>query len=426
MARTLHKLSARFVASTTEVGRHGDGGGLYLNVSTNGGRRWVFMFRQAGKLREMGLGSARDISLAKARERAQAARDMLADGKDPIAEKQAGPVTQPEKPTFGAAAKAYVDAMAPGWRNPKHVDQWRSTLGIVAAKPERIRIDEAAQAAHVAALKRLRELPIDRVETADVLAVVQPIWLLKNETAARLRGRIEAVLDSAAAQGQRSELNPARWRGHLQKLLPKRSKLARGHHAALPYAEVPAFIERLRQIDGISARALEFTILTAGRSGETLGALWAEIDVPNATWTIPGHRMKGGRQHRVPLTDRAVAILEEMARLKPEGAADAFVFPGMKPGRGLSNMALQMLMRRMEVAHFTPHGFRSSFRDWAGEETPFPREVAEAALAHIVGDETERAYRRSDALEKRRALMLAWAAFCAPKDAHNVVPLRRA
>lgn len=425
MARTLHKLSARFVASTTEVGRHGDGGGLYLNVSANGGRRWVFLFRQAGKLREMGLGSARDISLAKARERAQAARDMLADGKDPIAEKQAGPAAQPEKPTFGGAAKAYVDAMAPGWRNPKHVDQWRSTLGIVQAKPERIRIDEAAQAAHVAALKRLRELPIDRVETADVLAVLQPIWLLKNETAARLRGRIEAVLDSAAAQGQRSELNPARWRGHLQKLLPKRSKLARGHHAALPYVEVPAFIEQLRQVDGISARALEFTILTAGRSGETLGARWAEIDVPSATWTIPGHRMKGGRQHRVPLTDRAVAILEEMARLKPEGAADAFVFPGMKPGRGLSNMALEMQLRRLKV-DATVHGFRSSFRDWAGEETPFPREVAEAALAHIVGDETERAYRRSDALEKRRALMLAWAAFCEPKDSNNVVPLRRA
>lgn len=252
----------------------------------------------------------------------------------------------------------------------------------------------------------LRSKPLDQIGTDDVLAVLTPIWTTKSETASRLRGRIERVLDAARAKGLRTGENPARWRGHLDHLLPKRRKLTRGHHAAMPYDQVPAFVARLREGRGVAARAPEFTILCASRSGEVLGARWDEVDLKAKLWTVPGPRMKGGREHRVPLTERALAILAEVEPLRNGD----YVFPGQRRGRPLSNMSMEMCLRRMKVDE-TVHGFRSSFRDWAGEETAVPREVAEVALSHAVGDATELAYRRADALAKRRKLMEAWAAF---------------
>jgi integrase len=261
--------------------------------------------------------------------------------------------------------------------------------------------------------------PVADIAMADVLEVLQPLWRSRPETASRLRGRIEAVLDAAKAQGFRQGENPARWRGHLDKLLPKRQKLTRGHHAAMPYREVPAFMARLRERESISSLALEFAILTAARTGEVLGARWQEIDLAAKVWTVPATRMKAGKEHRVPLSSRALAILERLAKAK----TGEFVFPGQKPGHPLSTMALEMVLRRMKIKGATVHGFRSTFRDWSGDETHFPRELAEAALAHVAGDSTERAYRRGDALEKRRALMNAWAQYLESSVGSNVVRL---
>lgn len=388
------------MASITKPGRHGDGGGLYLVVDKSGAKRWVFLFRRDGTLREMGLGGLKSVNLARARELAGEARANLQAGIDPIAAKNSAPVTVP---TFGEEADAFIEAMKPQFRNAKHIAQWEMTLRDYAAP--------------------LRPKRVDQITTADVLEVLKPYWLTKPETASRLRGRIERVLDAAKAKGHRSGENPALWRGHLDKLLPKRRKLTRGHHAAMPYEDVPAFVAELRQREAMAARALEFTILTAARSGETFGATWKEIDLEAALWIVPAKRMKAGREHRVPLTPRAVEILTELSQLGAE--PDAYVFPGQKDGRPLSVMAMEMILRRMKI-NFTVHGFRSAFRDWAGEETAFPREVAEAALAHVVGDETERAYRRGDALEKRRKLMTAWASYCEPKKAGNVLEMKRA
>jgi Integrase len=400
MALALNKLSARGVASITKPGRHGDGGGLYLVVDKSGAKRWVFLYRRDGTLREMGLGGLKSVTLARARELAGEARANLQAGVDPIAAKKNAPAAVP---TFGEEADDFIEAMKPQFRNAKHIAQWEMTLRDYAAS--------------------LRPKRVDQITTADVLEVLKPIWLSKPETASRLRGRIERVLDAAKARGHRSGENPALWRGHLDKLLPKRRKLSRGHHAAMPYEDVPAFVAALRQREAMAARALEFTILTAARSGETFGLTWKEIDLEAALWIVPAKRMKAGREHRVPLTPRAVEILTELAELGAE--PDAHVFPGQKEGRPLSIMSMDMILRRMKV-DFTVHGFRSSFRDWAGEETSFPREVAEAALAHVVGDETERAYRRGDALEKRRKLMAAWASYCEPKTAGNVLEMKRA
>jgi integrase len=263
---------------------------------------------------------------------------------------------------------------------------------------------------------------VDEIDTAAILDVLKSLWTAKPETASRLRGRIEAVLDAAKAQGHRSGENPAAWRGHLAHLLAKRTVLSRGHHAALPYADLPAFMAELRDRDAMAALALEFCILTATRSGEVLGAEWAEIDLTAKVWTIPAARMKAAREHRVPLSDRAHAILAKLAEAK----TSAFVFPGQRAGKPLSNMAMEMVLRRMKRDAVTVHGFRSAFRDWAGNETSFPREIAEAALAHVVGDKAEQAYRRGDALEKRRALMSAWASHCETAPAGNVVTLKKA
>lgn len=398
---TLAKLSARRIATATKPGRYGDGGGLHLVVAPDGSRKWVFRFAWAGKQRDMGLGPIRDVSLADARQRAADARRLVKEGKDPVAARRAERAAAAEGDTFGPFAERLIETIEIGFRNEKHCCQWYTTLATYAAPIWN---------------KRLAD-----IDTDDVLACLKPIWTAKSETASRVRGRIERVLDAAAARGLRSRDNPARWRGHLANLLPARHKLARGHHAAMPFADVPEFLARLRKVEGVSARALELAILTAARSGEVLGARWDEIDIDARVWIVPAARMKAGRQHRVPLSERAAEILAALAAVK----TGEHVFPGAKRGKPLSVMALAMVLRRMGVGEFTVHGFRSAFRDWAGERTRFPREVAEAALAHVVGDATERAYRRGDALEKRRELMDAWAAFCEPSSGNVVaIPAR--
>ncbi|TXN72939.1 DUF4102 domain-containing protein [Methylobacterium sp. WL18] len=386
MARAVKRLSARTVATATKPGRHADGDGLYLVVDASGAKRWLFLFRWQGKLKEMGLGGLSTVSLADARERAREARRILKDGQNPIEQRRAARAEPEAAVTFGAFADQIVSDLSHGFRNEKHKAQWTSTLTTYAAV--------------------LRSMPIDTIGTSDVLAVLTPIWRTKSETASRLRGRIERILDGAKAKELRTGENPARWRGHLDKLLPPRHKLTRGHHAAMRFNDVPAFVTDLRGRVAVAAMALEFCILNASRSGEVLGARWDEIDRKALVWTIPPERMKAGVEHRVPLTERAIAILAQAETIR----SSEFVFPGQKYGRPLSIMAMEMQLRRMKVS-VTVHGFRSSFRDWAGECTSFPRDVAEMALAHVVGDATERAYRRGDALERRRELMNAWATF---------------
>src|SRR6266699_57184 len=389
-------LTARKV-QTAKPGKYSDGGNLYLVVSPTGSRKWVLRFTWRGKAKEMGLGSATAVDLADARERAAHARRRIALGANPIEErKRTGGV-----PTFGDVADEVREALSAGFRNAKHKAQWKSTLETYAAP--------------------LRAKPVDTIATDDVLAVLKPIWTAKAETASRLRGRIEKVLDAAKAKGFRDGENPARWRGHLDHLLPKPSKLARGHHAAMAYEDVAAFVGKLREREATAALALEFCTLTAARSGEVLGARWSEIDLDKKIWTVPANRMKAGREHRVPLSGRAVSIIKQLADLK----AGDFVFPGQARGKPLSNMAMEMILRRMKVENATVHGFRSSFRDWAGNVTTFPREVTETALAHVIGDKAEQAYRRGDALDKRRKLMEGWAAYCEPRGSGNVVQIRK-
>lgn len=395
MARKINRLNARAVATITKHGRHADGGGLYLSISPNGGRRWVFLFRWHGKPTEIGLGSARDVTLARARELASQARAKLAEGINP---KDA---RRPSKgATFGECADRVIEAMRPSWRNSKHAAQWEMTLRDYAAP--------------------LRRLPVDKIATDDVLSVLKPFWNEKPETASRLRGRIERVLDAAKAQGLRNGENPARWRGHLDQLLPKRQHLSRGHHAAMPYADLPTFMHELQSRQATAALALEFAILTAARSGEVLGAEWNEFDLDRAVWTIPPARMKAGREHRVPLSKRAIKIAKAMNEVRN---CD-FVFPGQKAGKSLSVMALEMVLRRMKVGGVTVHGFRSSFRDWSAECTHFTNEVCEAALAHMIENKAEAAYRRGDLFDKRRKLMEAWAFYCAAPGRGEVVSFR--
>ena len=401
MAREVDRLNARSVLSIKNQGRHADGGGLYLVVDHNGAKRWSFIFRWQGKPKEMGLGGLNSVPLARARELAADARAVVADRRNPIEErKRHKPV-----PTFGTVADDLIASMSPEWKNAKHRAQWAMTLKEYA--------------------KPLRSMPVDKITTEDVLKALKPIWTTKPETAGRTRGRIERVLDAAKALGHRTGENPAAWRGNLKNLLPPVRKLSRGHHAAKPYADVPAFVASLRTRAAATALALEWTILTAVRSGETLGATWAEMDTEAKVWTVPKERMKSGREHRVPLSARAVEILDAMAKLRVDDKPSAFVFPGQRKGRPMSAMAMEMLLRRMKVKDATVHGFRSSFRDWCGEATAFPREVAEAALAHAVGDETERAYRRGDALKKRRKLMDAWAEYLTAKPDAKIIPLNR-
>jgi integrase len=396
MARKINRLNARAVATITKHGRHADGGGLYLSISPNGGRRWVFLFRWHSKPTEIGFGSARDVTLARARELAGHARSKLAEGSNPKDARRSS-----DGALFGECADRLIEAMRPSWRNSKHAAQWEMTLRDYAAP--------------------LRRLPVDKITTDDVLSVLKSLWNNKPETASRLRGRVERVLDAAKAQGLRSGENPARWRGHLDQLLPKRQRLTRGHHAAMNYAELPAFMRDLQARQATAGLALEFAILTAARSGEVLGAQWDEFNLDRALWTVPAIRMKAGREHRVPLSRRALKIVKVM-----HGSRNGdFVFPGQQLGKPLSVMALKMVLRRMKIDNATVHGFRSAFRDWAAESTNSPNEVCEAALAHVIENKAEAAYRRGDLFDKRRKLMEAWATYCTTPAAGKVVAFKR-
>jgi integrase len=408
--RTLHKLSAKRVQNERAPGRYADGGGLYLQVSPSATKSWLFRYTRAGVAREMGLGAVHTIDLVEARKRAATCRIQLLDGVDPIAARDAarahGQIAAGRAKTFTQCAEAYIDAHRPEWKNSKHVGQWEKTLETYV-------------------YPLIGQKPVAAVDTDHIVQVLHPIWTKKNETALRLRGRIEAVLDWATVMKYRAEgLNPARWRGHLDHLLPRVSRVARiKHHAALPFDDVPAFMVKLRQQEGIAARALEYLILSVARTGEVLGMVWAEADLRRDVWAVPAGRMKAGREHRVPLVPRAVEILKDMQKIR-DGEV---VFPGRGREKPLSNMALLKTLERMGRDDITAHGFRSSFRDWASERTSFPREVIEMALAHAIGDKVEAAYRRGDLFEKRRQLMNAWAQFLErpPATVTTLEPKRR-
>jgi integrase len=393
--RPLNRLGTKEAKKLHTPGRHPDGGGLYLSIGEDGRRRWVFMYVRRGRRVELGLGSGRDLSLAAARTKATAMREALQDGKDPKSLR----AQEEEIQTFGDFADDYVEAMRPSWRNDKHAAQWTMTLETYA--------------------KPIRNLRVDEITTQDILDILQPLWNRVPETAQRLRGRIENILDAAKARGQRSGENPARWRGHLNQLLPKRQRFTRGHHTALPYNEVPNFLAELRERTAVAASALEFAILTACRTSEVLNATWNEIDLERKVWTISAIRMKAAREYRVPLSSRCREILKAMQKKGTEG----YIFPGPKPETPLSPMAMTMLLRRMN-SEITVHGFRSSFRDWASEATGFPHEVCEMALAHTIANKSEAAYRRGDLFEKRRKLMEAWAGYCAMPRTAKIIPLR--
>jgi integrase len=389
--RNSNRLTAIKVAKISKPGRYGDGNGLVLQVSKWRTKAWLFRYQRDGRERQMGLGPAGAVSLADARELARDCRKRLLTGADPIearrTERMQARLEAARGVTFRECAERYIAAHEAGWRNDKHKAQWKSTL-----------------AKYVYPI--IGNLSVASIDTALVVKVIEPVWSAKSETAGRVRGRIESILDWAKVRGFRAGDNPARWRGHLDKLLPSGRKMkAVKHHPALPYAEMPAFTVDLRSRDGISARALELLILTAVRSSEVIGARWCEFDFKAKTWTIPGQRMKSGREHRVPLSDRVLVLLSALPR------QDDYAFPGVRRGMPLSNMAMLELMRGMRPA-YVPHGFRSTFRDWAAERTNYPNHVVEMALAHSVGDKVEAAYRRGDLFEKRRRLMADWAKYC--------------
>ena len=401
MTKAINRLNPLSVKSKP-AGLHADGGSLYLRVDRGGARRWVFIYRRGPKRTEMGLGSALDVGLASARQMATEARAQLVGGVDPIEARDAARAEPRKVPTFGEEADDYINAQAPSFRNPKHLAQWKMTLGD----------------SYCALLRPKRA---DMISTEDVLEVLQPIWQEKPETASRIRGRIERVLDASRAKGNRTGENPARWRGHLDKLLAKRKSLSRGHHKALPYVQLPAFVARLRRSSGLGAIALEIVILTAARTNEVIGMRWPELDLEKGIWSVPPERMKKARPHRVALSPRALAILQQLG----EARHSDFVFPGQRPKSHISATSLVKALGTAGGADFTIHGMRSSFRDWAGDETSFPDALAEAALAHVAGDQTVQAYRRSDALDRRRELMAAWDKYVGAKPKDNVVPIRK-
>lgn len=423
MPRKVHeRLAARTVATIKAPGYHIDGEGLYLQVLKSGAKSWVFRYMLSGRAREMGLGSASTFSLAQARALAAAQRALLQEGTDPIEARKRRRATEAadstNAKTFKECTEAYIKAHRKGWKNEKHAAQWETTLRDYAYY-------SPTDAAKAEGERRplLRDLLVSQIDTGLVLQALEPIWGTKPETASRLRGRIENILDWARVRGYRDGENPARWRGHLDKLLPRRSKVAMvKHHPALPYAAIGEFMSKLRGVEGMSARALEFIILTAARTSEAIGATWTEIDLDQGLWTIPGERMKARRPHRVPLSAPVIALLHS---LKAQRLSE-FVFAGMKKDRPLSNMACLALLERLGHASITVHGFRSTFRDWAYEQTNFPREIVEASLAHTLRDKAEAAYRRGEALEKRAALMSAWANFCAVRKGGDIYPIQRA
>lgn len=413
MPRKLSNALTPLQVKNAKPGRHADGGGLHLLVKESGARSWVFRFMLRGKARDIGLGAATGpeaISLADARDKAAEHRRKVKAGIDPLdereqeaakklAEEQAARIAGI---SFKTVAEAYIAANQASWKNEKHRQQWRNTLE-----------------AYV--YPRIGSMLVADIGTAHVLEILEPIWHAKPETASRVRGRIETVLDAAKARDFRQGENPARWRGHIAQILPKRTRLSRGHHKAMPYEALPAFVASLRTRQATAALALEFAILTATRTGEVLGATWGEIDLAKALWVIPAARMKAENEHRVPLSSRVVEILETTKALGSE-----YVFPSDKGGK-LSSMAMAMLLRRMDLTD-TVHGFRSSFRDWASESTSFPHEVCEMALSHTIGNKSEAAYRRGDLFEKRRRLMEAWASFCntIEQSSATVTPIRGA
>jgi integrase len=405
------KLTALSVQRQTRPGRYGDGDGLYLQVGPTGTKSWFFRFRLPGSVssngkplsREMGLGSLATFSLAQARERARSQRALVAAGVDPITMRDK--IAARQSITFAQALERYMRTQE--WRNAKHRKQWASTLQNYA--------------------KPIMRLDVGAIERRQVLAILEPIWRTKNETANRVRGRIEIILDWAKGHQYRDGENPARFKSNLDMALAARSKVRKVvHHAALPFSDLPTFMLALSAQPGLAAQALAFTILTAARTGETIGARWSEIDLVERVWTVPANRSKGGRDYRVPLSDQAFAILTTVLGgmgVTPE--RDAFVFPGRNPRRGLSNMAMLKILERMDRADVTTHGFRSTFRDWTAE-AEFPREVAEAALAHAIADKTEAAYRRTNFFEKRRRMMARWGDFCANgQGPADVIQLRR-
>lgn len=391
----INSLTALKIKQKLKPGLYSDGLGLYLQVRSDTSKSWIFRYRANGKLRDMGLGPLHSLSLAEAREKAAACRSMRLNGLDPIEERRrkqrnertdAIPVI-----TFAQCAEAYIAAHRASWKNGKHAEQWSSTLRTYAYPV-------------------FKDIPVGRIDKDFVYKVLQPIWNTKNETASRLRGRIERVMAWAGAMGYRTGDNPALWKGHLEFLLAKRSSVAPiVHHAALPIDDTPTFVGLLQRQETVTAYAFEFCILTATRTSETIGMRWDEIDDDGTMWTIPGKRMKAGRDHRVPLSDRAQAIIAEMKKIH----ISDFVFSGRVTDRPLSTMAFLELLRRLGRTDITAHGFRSTFRDWAAERTDFPNEVVEMALAHTISNKVEAAYRRGDLFEKRRALAQTWADFCA-------------
>jgi integrase len=419
------KLTVLKVAREKRPGLYGDGGGLYLHVTARGSKSWIFRYwiaardpttgevvrdpttnKAIGRSREMGLGSCVTVSLAEARERALECRKLREKDIDPIDAREAArrqvALERAKLLKFKEAAATYMAAHRVAWKNDKHAGQWTATLQTYA-------------------YPLLGDVPVHAIDTALIMKVIEPIWATKPETGNRVRGRVESILDWATVRGYRHGENPARWRGHLDKLLPSRAKVRKTqHHSALPYAELPAFITLLQEQEGIAARALEFTILTAARTGEVIGTQRSEINWQEKLWTVPAERMKAGKEHRVPLSDRVLELAATTVQ-----ADNAFIFPGGRLGQPLSNMAMLTLLRRMGRNDLTVHGFRSTFRDWASERTNFPGEVVEMALAHTIASKTEAAYRRGDLLEKRRRLMEAWAEFCRKTAIlGTVVPLR--
>jgi integrase len=409
MAQLINRLDALKIKRALAPGYYADGAGLYLQVSKGGARSWIYRFTFNGHTRDMGLGSLLTFSLADARQAALEARKLHAAGVDPIEARRAHRVQKRARDvrivTFREEAQAYIDAHRSGWKNAKHAEQWSTTLETYVHPT-------------------IGDVGIADVDTGMITKILEPIWSKKTETANRVRGRVERILSRAASRGHRSGENPARWRGHLENILPARGRVAPvRHHAALPYAEIGDFCQALRRQAGVAARALEFTILNATRTTETIGLEWVEIDLTTRIWIIPAHRMKTKREHRIPLSARSIEILESV----PRSVYSKLVFGRSGVTAHLSNGAMLALLDRMGRGDITTHGFRSTFKDWVSERTNFAPEVAEMALAHVVHDKVEAAYRRGDLFAKRRMLMNAWAEYCsAPSRESKVVAIGQA
>ncbi len=409
------RFTALFVKHIKRPGKFPDGGNLYLKVrkSTRKIRTdavtksWLFRYSRFGKDTWLGLGPYPDVTLAEARDLATRERKKILQGIDPLTDKRARQIAvrtaHDNMLSFAECAELYVESQAPGWSNPKHVEQWRSTLKNLAGPI-------------------IGHLSVDQINTALIMRCIEPIWTTKTETASRLRGRIESVLDWSTVRGYRKGDNPARWRGHLDKLLPRPSQVARvKHHAALPFTDIGAFTGQIREDAGIASRALEFTILTTARTNEVVRAQWSEIDLNRKIWIVPAERMKSKREHRVPLSAAALSALETV-----RGRSNIYVFPGHTRHSHLSNAAMMQVLKRVGRSDVTVHGFRSTFRDWCAESTNYPSDVAEMALAHAVRDKTEAAYRRGDLLKKRARLMADWARYCSkPIEPASVIPIRQ-